>query len=93
LTKKNASQNYHAGVKGDRPYCGRVTDDVKNVTSLGCIGIDVGCRVMSGVGEQLEANGPKVTKCSCNTKLCNGADGTLSTSLIIAIIVGAIFFH
>jgi len=40
-----------------------------------------------------EYKGKSGVVCICDTALCNGADGTSYTHLIIAVIVGAMFFH
>jgi len=45
-----------------------------------------------GPGDECKESGG-VTTCVCKTALCNGADGTSYTHLIITFIVGAIFFR
>jgi len=61
-------------------------------TGLGCGKIDltIGCRI-SYVVEM--PDNTKNWNCWCKTPLCNGADGIPYTHLIVAVIVGAIFFH
>merc|ERR1712212_52655 len=61
-------------------------------TKMGCGAKEdllIGCRV-----SYLEpAPDIKTWTCRCKKALCNGADGTSYTHLIITVIVGAIFFH
>jgi len=75
--------------------CGRTTVELDGHihTSLGCTALPAAdCTTVESETKRGKKMTGELTTCSCNTKLCNGADGTSYIHLIIAVIVGAIFF-
>jgi len=88
---KKACEEVECGALGKS--CGRSTAEMDGRvhTTLSCTTLPAADCVTAdskGVGGKFQN-----TLCYCDKDLCNGADGTSYTHLIIAVIVGAMFFH